>query len=57
MRFPTMRPNGSNYVRPRPGETVGLTPPGFCWWRAAEREACLTGLSSCASELSTMCQP
>ena len=40
MEFPTIRPDGANYVRPRDGETLDLTPPGFCWWRAAERGAC-----------------
>lgn len=40
MRFPTIRPNGANYIRPRQGEALDLTPPGFCWWRAAERGAC-----------------
>ena len=40
MEFPTVRPNGANYIRPRSGEALDLTPPGFCWWRAAERGAC-----------------
>ena len=40
MEFPTVRPNGASYIRPRSGEALDLTPPGFCWWRAAERGAC-----------------
>jgi hypothetical protein len=40
MQFPTNRPNGANYVRPRPDEALGLSPSGFCWWRAAERGTC-----------------
>ena len=40
MEFPTIRPNGANYVRPRKDEALDLTPPGFCWWRAAERGEC-----------------
>ena len=45
MNFPTIRPNGANYVRPRQDEAMGITPPGFCWWRAAERGACHQGRS------------
>jgi len=40
MVFPETRPDGANYIRPHAGEAVGITPPGFCWWRAAERGAC-----------------
>ena len=40
MQFPTVRPDGANYVRPRADEALAITPPGFCWWRAAERGAC-----------------
>lgn len=40
MEFPRIRPNGASYVRPREAEAVDITPPGFCWWRAAERGAC-----------------
>ena len=40
MEFPSIRPNGANYIRPREGEAMDITPPGFCWWRAAERGAC-----------------
>ena len=40
MEFPTVRPQASNYIRPREGETVTLSPPGFAWWRAADRDAC-----------------
>lgn len=40
MKFPSVRPQASNYIHPRDGETTTLTPPGFSWWRAAGREAC-----------------
>ena len=40
MEFPRIRPDGANYVRPRDGEAMDITPPGFCWWRAAERGVC-----------------
>ena len=40
MEFPTVRPKASNYIHPREGETVTLSPPGFSWWRAGERDAC-----------------
>ena len=40
MEFPTIRPQASNYIHPREGEEMTLSPPGFSWWRAAERGAC-----------------
>ena len=40
MTFPTTRPPRACFIRPRENETVGVSPPGFCWWRAAERGAC-----------------
>lgn len=40
MEFPKIRPQATNYIRPRNGETLNISPPGFCWWRAAERDAC-----------------
>jgi hypothetical protein len=40
MKFPTTPPQATNYVRPRNGETLNISPPGFCWWRAADRNAC-----------------
>ena len=40
MEFPKIRPQASNYIHPRDGEVATLSPPGFSWWRAAERGAC-----------------
>ena len=40
MTFPSVRPSGANYIRPLEAETVGLSPPGFSWWRAAKRGTC-----------------
>lgn len=40
MEFPNIRPKGANCIRPREGEAMDITPPGFSWWRAAERGAC-----------------
>ena len=40
MKFPTIRPPRSNYIHPLNGETLTLSPPGFSWWRAADRGAC-----------------
>ena len=40
MQFPTIRPERANYMRPREGEVLALSPPGFCWWRAGDRGAC-----------------
>jgi hypothetical protein len=40
MQFPTTRPQATNYIHPRNNETLNISPPGFCWWRAAERNAC-----------------
>lgn len=40
MQFPKTRPQATNYIRPRNNETLTISPPGFCWWRAAERNAC-----------------
>lgn len=40
MQFPKTRPQATNYIRPRNNETLTISPPGFCWWRAAERGAC-----------------
>ncbi len=33
--FPERRPRSGSFVRPREGSVLGVTPPGFCWWRAA----------------------
>ena len=38
MTFPKNRPERACYPRPRQEETVDVTPPGFCWWRVAERD-------------------
>jgi hypothetical protein len=35
IRFPSGRPSGGSFVRPREESAVEVTPPGFCWWRAA----------------------
>ena len=40
MKFPSIRPPRANYIRPLHGETLTLSPPGFSWWRAADRGAC-----------------
>ncbi len=40
MQFPSIRPPQSNYIRPLEGETLTLSPPGFSWWRAADRGTC-----------------
>ena len=40
MKFPSIRPPRSNYIHPLDGETLTLSPPGFSWWRAADRGTC-----------------
>lgn len=40
MKFPTTRPNGASFPRPYENRPTTLTPPGFCWWRAADLGAC-----------------
>lgn len=35
--FPRTHPDRACYPRPLPDETLDITPPGFCWWRAGER--------------------
>lgn len=35
--FPEIRPQQACRPRPLDGERLTVTPPGFCWWRAAER--------------------
>jgi hypothetical protein len=37
MAFPTQRPEGACYPRPRPNEALDVSPPGFCWWPAGTR--------------------
>lgn len=36
-RFPAERPTGACYPRPLDGQTLDVSPPGFCWWPAARR--------------------
>jgi hypothetical protein len=40
MEFPAIRPQATQYARPRNGEKLSISPPGFCWWRAADRGEC-----------------
>ena len=35
--FPPTHPDRACYARPLPHETLDITPPGFCWWRAGDR--------------------
>ena len=35
--FPRTHPDRACYPRPLPDETLDISPPGFCWWRAGER--------------------
>ncbi|NND05123.1 MAG: DUF4962 domain-containing protein [Saprospiraceae bacterium] len=35
--FPSEQPLNANFNRPLPGEVLDVSPPGFCWWRAAPR--------------------
>ncbi|MBM3890070.1 MAG: hypothetical protein FJ388_13225, partial [Verrucomicrobia bacterium] len=37
--FPSQRPEGACYPRPRANETLDISPPGFCWWPAGKRGA------------------
>ena len=37
IRFPERRPPSGSFVRPREEGVIEVTPPGFCWWRAAPR--------------------
>ncbi|MFH0991214.1 MAG: DUF4962 domain-containing protein [bacterium] len=37
VKFPNSRPQNGNFNRPAPGEILDVSPPGFCWWRAADR--------------------
>ena len=36
--FPSERPSDGSYQRPREGEILNISPPGFCWWRAGKRD-------------------
>lgn len=35
-RFPRERPERGNFVRPLEAQALDISPPGFCWWRAAK---------------------
>lgn len=35
--FPQARPETACYPRPLEGETLDVSPPGFCWWPAGKR--------------------
>ncbi|MCF7847687.1 MAG: DUF4962 domain-containing protein [Kiritimatiellales bacterium] len=35
--FPAQRPQRGSFERPLAGETLDISPPGFCWWRAGKR--------------------
>lgn len=35
-KFPTERPARGCYPKPFDGQELDITPPGFCWWRAAK---------------------
>ncbi len=34
--FPAARPVGGSFMRPYEAETLAVSPPGFCWWRAGK---------------------
>lgn len=37
IKFPKKRPGAfAAFRRPEPGSSVGVNPPGFCWWRAGD---------------------
>ncbi len=35
--FPEVQPEDGNFNRPLPDQVLDISPPGFCWWRAAPR--------------------
>ena len=35
--FPVEQPRNANFNRPLDGQVLDISPPGFCWWRAAAR--------------------
>ena len=35
--FPQVQPEDGNFNRPLAGQVLDVSPPGFCWWRAAPR--------------------
>lgn len=40
IRFPDRRPPRASFIQPADGATLGVSPPGFAWWRAGERGRC-----------------
>lgn len=50
LRFPTIRPDRACYARPFPGQALEVSPPGFCWWRAAPAGECAYRLVICAAD-------
>ncbi len=36
--FPAVQPKNGNFNHPSAGEVVDVSPPGFCWWRAGNRD-------------------
>jgi len=38
VKFPDSQPENGNFNRPLPGQTLDISPPGFCWWRAGPRD-------------------
>ena len=38
MQFPKQHPEMASYPKPRDGESLPLSPPGFCWWRIVDEE-------------------
>ena len=37
--FPSQRPRNANFNRPADGSELDISPPGFCWWRAGDRDS------------------
>ncbi len=37
-KFPDTQPANGNFNRPLPGQSLDISPPGFCWWRAGTRD-------------------
>jgi len=47
LRFPDQRPDRACYARPFAGQALEVSPPGFCWWRAAPAGDCAYRLVVC----------
>ncbi|UCH09450.1 MAG: DUF4962 domain-containing protein, partial [Fidelibacterota bacterium] len=45
IEFPSSRPENGSFNRPSQGEILDISPPGFCWWRAGEKDKVLYRLS------------